>query len=117
MTRTCIHSAVALLLLFSAGCGDKINPAIKCPTATHPVTYTSDIHQFVQSYCISCHSAGVSNRQGAPVSINFDTYDGVKDYGEQSRLDVLSGRMPVNSNLPTSVRCTFDAWVQGNYRP
>lgn len=101
----------------ATGCGDKINPAIKCPKATYLVTFTSDINQFVQSYCISCHSAGVSNRQGAPVSVNLDTYDGVKDYGEASRLDILSGRMPPNSILPTSVRCTFDAWVQGNYAP
>ncbi|HET6347069.1 MAG TPA: hypothetical protein VFH51_19185, partial [Myxococcota bacterium] len=79
-----------LLLLLSLGlgavpaCDAKINPGGSCPQPTAPVTYTAQVQPFLRHYCIGCHSAKATNREGAPSGVNFDTYEEAQSLGEMA---------------------------------
>lgn len=111
MTRILV--VVAMVVLGVAACGTKVDPGGSCPQPLAPVTYTAQVAPLMRDNCTSCHGVAVTNRQGAPASVNLDSYQGVKDNADQADQDILSGRMPVGGTLTQDQRCVFDAWVSG----
>lgn len=93
--RRWLISLVAL-----AACGD--DPVGKdtgstCPT-TDPPTYASFGQTFFTTYCTECHAQGKlgTDRQGAPVTIDFDTRSGVRE--NTSRIDQQAAFGPAAMN-------------------
>ena len=67
--------AVLACTLFAA-CGSKQNP-VPTPSAcdaTANVSYDNQIKSVLEHSCTSCHSASATNRNGAPTSVNLETY-------------------------------------------
>lgn len=79
----------AILILAVAACAGEPegqDTGSTCPTVDPP-TYASFGQAFMQTYCLDCHSQGKlgDDRQGAPVSIDFDTRALVRE--NTSRID------------------------------
>jgi uncharacterized membrane protein len=74
-----------------------------CPT-TDPPTYASFGAGFFATYCLECHSETKldADRQGAPVTIDFDTRTRVREY--TSRIDKQAAFGPTSRNrlMPVS---------------
>ncbi len=72
-----------------------------CPT-TQTLTYDNFGKEFMQTYCLRCHSASVTGeeRQGAPDDHNFDTVEEIRALAEH--MDELAGAGPdaVNTSMP-----------------
>ena len=110
-----------LLALLGLGCRDD-NPVAAddhqhhefpptgavCPP-TQTVSYTNFGKNFLESYCLRCHSVQLTggDRNGAPEHHNFDTLDLIKDQIEE--IDGVAGfgpdsendRMPPNGATPS----------------
>jgi uncharacterized membrane protein len=84
------------------GCGSTDSegsaPAVDCNTATVPKFAEVAIFQ----KCVKCHGTTVSNRQGAPQSINFDNYASASANAKQAAAEVSSGAMPADHTPVTS---------------
>jgi hypothetical protein len=77
MTTRTTHFLLTLAFVASA-CGEKIEPVQlqpECPL--DPVTWDGQAGAVFAQYCTQCHSSevGGSDRNGAPASINFNTFD------------------------------------------
>jgi hypothetical protein len=87
-------------LAFVAACGgDPVgeDTGSTCPT-TDPPTYASFGQGFFTMYCLECHSQAKlgSDRQGAPVTIDFDTRSLVRE--NTSRIDKQAAFGPKAKN-------------------
>ena len=83
---------MALFALLLA-CGRDSNPGA-CDSG-ELVTWEGFAEGFFTTYCRSCHSAGLSERYGAPEGVNFDTEAEVWDQEERVRSRLLeAGDMP-----------------------
>ncbi|MEO8877123.1 MAG: hypothetical protein ABI461_16135 [Polyangiaceae bacterium] len=69
-----------------------------CPTsqATSPVTYDNFGKDFFGTWCQSCHAADVTDRNGAPDDIFFDTRDDIW----RLRGQVFSQTADSNTSMP-----------------
>lgn len=76
-----------------------------CPSSNAP-TAQSFGTQFLQTYCLSCHSASVTGaaRQGAPVDENFDTLDDVRLHSEHIDAHAAAGPNATNTEMPPANR-------------
>ncbi len=65
------------------------------------------------SSCTSCHSSELSggDRAGAPVGVDYDTYENAKANAEQGAVEVNAGRMPIGSSLGESDKEDFYLWA------
>ena len=64
--------------------------------------------------CRNCHSTTVTNRQGAPANINFDTAAGALDDREEVLEEVNEGEMPPEpyaSSFSQDQRNEILAWI------
>ncbi len=108
------HLACLLLTasfaLSSAACGEEEIPAVDCATVAVPVF--SDVAAFAS--CNGCHSSAVTgaDRQGAPVNIDFDTYDSAVANIDKAMEEVAEGAMPPNGALATADADALYAWGQ-----
>ena len=85
--------SIALLGLLALACG-KGPPADFCSDAP---TFTNQIRPtIVEEKCIQCHSAALEGtaRNGAPVDLDFDTYESTEPYLAQFADAISSGREP-----------------------
>jgi uncharacterized membrane protein len=96
------------------GCGEKEDP-IKTlnPTINESVTYVSHIRPLLKTYCLACHSAASqgASRNGAPVNVNFDTYQSIVNFSGEALSRIQSGIMPPTGQIPENDRAVFQQWV------
>jgi uncharacterized membrane protein len=117
MLRFLARSHVALALLagsLSAACADgEKDPPVEeapglstgstCPSSS-TLTYENFGASFFESYCTRCHSENPSDgsRHGAPVGLNWDDLDTVREHA--ARIDRLAAMGPdaTNTAMPPS---------------
>src|SRR5262245_17469802 len=108
-------SVIALFTSFLvAACGKER----QCDTTT-PVTY-ADAQAVFETYCTHCHSTTLnssSSRQGAPTSVNFNTYDEARSDAEEANEEILDGDMPKDNPgaVSDAEGCIIEAWIKQGY--
>lgn len=60
-----------------AGCGWTEYEDFPCPKEGTKLTYTNFAKAFLETHCNFCHSPNSTNRRGAPIAYQFDTYEAV----------------------------------------
>lgn len=72
-----------------------------CPEGGGPTAQDFG-HAFLESYCLSCHSASVTGpaRQGAPREVNFDTLEDVRQWAESIDMHCAAGPSASNTAMP-----------------
>jgi uncharacterized membrane protein len=75
-----------------------------CP-ANNTVTYDNFAKDFFNTYCQSCHGAAVTDRNGAPDDVFFDTRDDIWEQREQ----VFAQAADSNSSMPIGPHGPTDA--------
>lgn len=66
----------------------------------YPVTWANWADGFFMTYCRACHSVTTSERQGAPLGLDFDTLGQIRDQADAIEDAVLIGqRMPVGGGV------------------
>ena len=121
-------SLLALLFLSSCGASGGLSPkparpAVKqaasdasCRNGTS-LTYENFGEGFFLNYCVNCHASdiGVSERLGAPINVNFDTYDDIVTH----RRDILktaarsnNPQMPPSRHVSLNERALLSEWLQ-----
>lgn len=98
-------------LLFSACGGDDEGPEVDCETVTVP----SFANMTAFDACTGCHSSALSggDRNGAPATVNFDTYDATMANIDEAIEEIFEGKMPPASSSATlspSARDEIYAW-------
>jgi uncharacterized membrane protein len=103
---------VLLSLIFSMiGCkgqeelSDHACPTPTTGTQTSAITYDNFGKDFFNTWCQSCHGASVTDRNGAPDDIFFDTRD---DIWEQ-RVQVFAQAADSNASMPIGPHGPSDA--------
>jgi hypothetical protein len=97
-----------------AACGDKQDPVhVFDGDGSEVVTYSSDIKPLLENNCLRCHSVSVSgsDRNGAPVDINFDTYDDIYSHADIANQRIQSGTMPPTGSLSDQEKALFQQWI------
>ncbi len=93
-----MHWMISLALLAACG-GDPVgeDTASTCPS-TDPPTFANFGQPFFTTYCLECHSQAKlgADRQGAPVTIDFDTRSLVRE--NTSRIDKQAAFGPNATN-------------------
>lgn len=92
-----LELGVLVVLGACAGQPDGKDTGSTCPP-TDPPTYANFGQGFMQTYCLACHSQVVfgADRQGAPVTIDFDTRTLVRE--NTSRIDKQAAFGPAAKN-------------------
>ena len=89
---------VLLLLVGFVGCGDKSDPVgpVENDVVTGTITYTQHVKPIFDDHCVRCHGAAVqgAERNGAPSSVNLDTYVSAAANAERAEARIISGTMP-----------------------
>ncbi|MGB8295113.1 MAG: hypothetical protein WCG85_06775 [Polyangia bacterium] len=103
--------------LAAAGCGSKLDPVpvVEGCSNTGTVTYDLQMKDFFVRNCLTCHSTTSENRNGAPATVNFDSYAAALPYATLANNLVQAGAMPpLRSGLSVSKadHCLMDVWVQ-----
>ncbi len=114
MRQLCVLGMVGLCL---CACGDKQNPVTRqddsASTDQGSITYADPIKGLLDTRCTGCHasSRAGSDRHGAPLLINFDTYAEARRNAELANQEIQSGGMPPSGALPDAEKQTFQAWL------
>ena len=115
--RSIIILSFLAFSFFMIGCGDKFDPVQEFdfdPNESNElVTYVDDIQPLLETHCLLCHSAdnqGV-DRNGAPIGINFDTYEDIIIWVNETSLRIQSGTMPPTGGIPQDERILFQRWI------
>lgn len=89
---------LSLALCVFAGCGAEA----PCDDPVNPPTYAGEIAPLLARSCLPCHAASVrgANRQGAPLTVNYDTREEVltQAAGIIERAASASAPMPPRSS-------------------
>jgi uncharacterized membrane protein len=102
-------------VVFQLGCGEKIDPVSgDFDPVDGGVTYSEDMKPILDENCIRCHASDKSGpeRNGAPLSVNLDTYEGASASSEAANVRVQSGSMPPIGPLDSADRELFQQWVE-----
>ena len=86
------------LLISATGCASTPSGA-SCPSDNAP-TYDNFGREFMQTYCIGCHSKTALNRHGAPIDQNYDTEDDIRVHAAAIDAEAASGPNATNSAMP-----------------
>lgn len=81
---------------------DGIDTGAECPDDSE-LTYANFGAQFMEDYCVSCHSSSLSGdeRNGAPSDHNLDTRQGIIDSNlEHISLEAAGGPNGFNRDMP-----------------
>lgn len=86
-------------------------PEVDC-TMTPALKYSE--MSAVWAKCTACHSSAVMGaaRGGAPVAINYDTYDAAKAQATPAAAEVAEGAMPPGGGLTEDEKQQIYAWAQ-----
>jgi cytochrome c5 len=117
-----IAAVAVLFVAFAAslaGCGVE-EPALTSTSSSgaqtsacaHAPRY-GDVTAFRTS-CERCHASTLpaSKREGAPLDVNFDSYDAAVAAGHASYSEVETGGMPPDEALSTADRLTIIDWIR-----
>ncbi len=107
--------SIFALFITIAACDDKQDPVQVFDGGSGGiVTYSSDIQPLLETHCLSCHSASVSgaDRNGAPLDVNFDTYDETYALADKSNQRIQSGTMPPSGPLSDQEKEMFQEWIE-----
>lgn len=100
-------------LLMVAACGGEEHalPEVDCNAVTVP-TYAQ---LTILESCTACHSSALQDgaRLGAPVGVDYDTYDLAVEHGEHGVGEVYAGKMPPPGigNVTEQDKQDFYAWA------
>jgi len=113
-----IALAGALFLLW--GCGDKADPVTDFDTNVSDddgggAPVWADVEPIFTANCTQCHSSQLqgADRNGAPVGVNFDTYEGAAAKADLIDTRVTAGSMPPAGPLGEEDKALIHAWVEG----
>ena len=121
-----VAGIAASFALFATGCLSPDNPLPDEVTSgdgdevdCSELTYENFGDNFFQSYCLRCHSAtlvGDVARSDAPVGINYDTIEGVREFAPRIRLRAgqLGDMPPLLALVPkpsAEERRTLIQWI------
>ncbi len=113
--RLAAFAVVAVLCLGHSddgGCGgggesehEGVATGATCPTTNAPTAQNFGT-EFMQNYCLTCHSASLKGaaRQDAPTDFNFDTLDEVRLHAEHIDSHAAAGPNGTNVEMPPSNR-------------
>jgi uncharacterized membrane protein len=96
---------LAALVLSLASCGsDGLGTGVEeveCPKNS-TLTYENFVQPFMAEYCTTCHSASVpvSQREGAPENLNFDTEQSIIDNAGEIIKQAAAGPGFRNTKMP-----------------
>ena len=93
-----------LLVSLVAACTDPVirkgeDTGSTCPP-TDPPTYASFGQSFFATYCTTCHSQTSTDRQGAPLTIDFDTRSLVRENTSDIDKEAAFGPTAMNRFMP-----------------
>jgi uncharacterized membrane protein len=118
MTRlVLIGMGVVLVVASLAGCEDKLDPLTGLPDpgdiGSGAPSYVQDIKPVFDQNCVLCHDTNKSGalRNGAPVSVNFDTYQKIIDNLERASIRVQAGTMPPTGPLDSETVTLILEWI------
>ncbi len=107
MARALLMSArmkrLLYVLLFAAplaACADTPTGAT-CPD--NPVdrpTYDNFGREFMETYCVGCHSVNATDRHGAPSDQNYDTLADVRKHAVDIDTHAAAGPNATNTSMP-----------------
>src|SRR6185436_5486744 len=68
---------------------------------------------FFSTWCATCHSSalGEARRQGAPLDVNLDSYDGAKSWANLIASELETGAMPPLGSPPQEEIDAVLAWI------
>ncbi len=94
--------------------GDSLVEGRPCPP-DNKTTYANTGAPILLSWCVSCHSSHVpaSQRQGAPVGVDFDTIEGITDHLERiyARSGDANVTMPPVDAMSADERTRLGDWI------
>lgn len=92
--------------------GDAGQAASAC-TAGSVLTYENFGGPFLSRYCTGCHGSAIAepDRQGAPVSLSFDSAESARKHRGALQAAVRSKTMPPTGGPSDKERTAFDAWL------
>ena len=112
---------LALAVMIALSCGDKADPVAVLPPDdntpgdgdTTALSYAVDVKPILDLYCIGCHSSQVSGaaRNGAPLSVNFDSYEAASANAGAANSRIQAGSMPPGGSVPAADRIVFQLWL------
>ena len=118
MTRLVLTGIGIVLVAASlAGCGDKNDPLTSVPDGggigSGDPTYVQDIKPVMDQSCVLCHDSNKSGalRNGAPVQVNFDTYEQVIANLERASIRIQAGTMPPAGPLDSETVNSILEWI------
>lgn len=108
------------LALIGCGGADGSDDSVRLETgdtgsACEDQTWENTGRPFVSTWCTSCHSSSLTpeDRFGAPVGLDFDTYEGVLAHADAMARTAVGedARMPPVGGVSTEERDRFGAWL------
>ena len=76
----------------------------------NPLSFQDDMQPLLDQYCISCHSS-----EGSQSSSDLTTYEGAKEWGNESAERVISGNMPIGPTLDKEEQEIFVKWAEQGF--
>ena len=116
---------IALLTLIACGCQEKQDSTPSSNNSgengdvgdasltTDPVTYTEHIKPILDRRCTGCHSSALGgvDRRGAPLGVDYDTYQAAKVSADDAEKRIQAGVMPPGQPLPSDEKVLFEEWI------
>lgn len=108
-----IGSSMMLIIFATAGCGEKADPLSGPLSGESTPTYIQEVKAILDQHCLPCHSTSKSGaqRNGAPITINFDTYELAVANIERANTRIQAGTMPPTGGLAPEIRTTVLDWL------
>ncbi len=82
------------------------------------VSYSKQIASLLNTHCVSCHATTNSGaqRNGAPIGVDFDTYDSAKASAQRANTRIQAGTMPPAGPLSDEEKALFQSWLDQGTR-
>lgn len=123
MNRDSVWALAAPLLfagcgLLFAGCGEKIDALQEtaCSQTLGQVTYVEEIEPIIERLCAGCHSSALtgSARNGAPPSVDLDSYQSLVTWVADANALVQNGTMPPGEPKASPAdKELLSCWIEG----
>ncbi len=108
-----ILSALTLILGGCAPLGASPDDSAACDRQP-PLSYERFGQGVLSKQCTGCHSSYLpeGSRYDAPLGVDFDTYQGVLDWGERILVRTVEERtMPLGGGLSEEELALFEEWL------
>jgi hypothetical protein len=88
------------LALVTAACTSTPSGATCPPDPTDVPTYDNFGREFMETYCVGCHSVTATDRHGAPDDQNYDSEADVKKHAADIDVNAAAGPNAINTAMP-----------------